>query len=147
MRPLLVGEANPYGGDPGFALYPSPRGCSGERLCRLVFQMDPDRYLEAFDRANLCPREWSLLQAQSRAAVLLVEARACGQTVVCLGAKVARVCASRFEPFAILPGTDLVPKRVILPHPSGLSRAWNVPGAYDRARAVLREAGVLPCSS
>ena len=28
---------------------------------------------------------------------------------------------------------------VVLPHPSGLSRAWNEAGAYERARALLRE--------
>lgn len=32
----------------------------------------------------------------------------------------------------------------VLSHPSGRNRAWNAPGTYERARAVLREAGVLP---
>lgn len=74
MKPLLVGEANPYGSDPAFALYPSPPGCSGDRLCRLVMGLDPDDYLERFERANLCPRRWSLAEARTRAADLLVGA-------------------------------------------------------------------------
>lgn len=144
MKPLLIGEANPYGSDPEFALYPAPRGCSGDRLCRLVMQLDPDDYLERFDRMNLCPREWDLLEARGRAALLLVDARARGAPVVLLGAKVTRACGSAFEPFTVLSGTDLVPTRAVLPHPSGLARAWGVPGAYERARTVLRAAGVLP---
>lgn len=106
-------------------------------------QLDPDDYLERFDRMNLCPREWDLLEARGRAALLLVDARARGAPVVLLGAKVTRACGSAFEPFTVLSGTDLVPTRAVLPHPSGLARAWGVPGAYERARAVLRAAGVL----
>ena len=30
---VLVGEQNPYGPDPEFALYPAPEGSSGHRLC------------------------------------------------------------------------------------------------------------------
>jgi hypothetical protein len=67
--------------------------------------------------------------------------------VVLLGAKVARVCAAAYVPFTVIARTGLCPLRVILPHPSGLSRAWHAPGAYDRARAVLREAGVLATRS
>ena len=144
MRPLLVGEANPYGSAPEFALYPSPRGCSGDRLCRLVLGLDPDDYLERFDRVNLCPREWHLPTANARAAELFVDARARGVPVVLLGAKVTRASGTAFEPFTIIAESWLCPLRVILPHPSGLSRAWGAPGAYERARAVLREAGVLP---
>lgn len=110
MRPLLVGEANPYGGDPSFALYPSPPWCSGERLCRLVLGLDPDEYLGRFDRQNLCPRSWHLPAARARAE----------------------------EPFTARDGL------VLLPHPSGLSRLWNAPGSFARAREVLRVAGVLP---
>lgn len=144
MRPLLVGEANPYGSDPSFALYPSPPGCAGDRLCRLVLQLDPDDYLSKFDRVNLCPRERSTAEARVRAADLLARARAGGSAVVLLGAKVARACGSAFDPFTVLERTPLHPLRVVLPHPSGLSRAWNEPGAYERARSVLRGVGVLP---
>lgn len=93
MKPLLVGEQNPYGADPKFALYPYPENSGGER-----------------------------------------------PAIVLLGAKVVRALNfTAYTPFLWIRATWLV----ILPHPSGLSRAWNEPGAYERARAVLREAGVL----
>ena len=142
-KPLLVGEANPYGSDPAFALYPSPPGCSGERLCRLILGLDPDDYLDRFDRVNLCPRAWDELEARSRAATLFVEAHARGVPIVLLGAKVTRASGTDFVPFTVLARTSLCPTRVVLPHPSGLARAWHAPGAYERARAVLRGAGVL----
>lgn len=143
MKPLLVGEANPYGGDPEFALYPSPPGCSGDRLCRLVMGLDPDDYIDRFDRVNLCPSAWELTEARSRAAHLLADARSRAAPVVLLGAKVARACGVAFDPFTVVAGDASRAVLVVLPHPSGLSRAWNVPGAYARARAVLREAGAL----
>lgn len=31
-KPILVGETNPYGGNPDYALYPDPPGSGGERL-------------------------------------------------------------------------------------------------------------------
>lgn len=34
-------------------------------------------------------------------------------------------------------------RAVVLPHPSGLCRAWHELGAYERARSVLRQAGAL----
>ena len=43
-----------------------------------------------------------------------------------------------FRPFEVF-GKN----RIVLPHPSGLNRMWGEPGAFDRARAVLREAGAL----
>ena len=50
MKPTLVGESNPYGGNDDYALYPAPNGCSGHRLCLLILGMDPEDYLEAFER-------------------------------------------------------------------------------------------------
>lgn len=71
---------------------------------------------------------------------------------VLLGAKVSSVFGwllnrEDFKPFTRHEETAYVRTRprsyIILPHPSGLSRAWNEPGAFERARGVLREAGVL----
>jgi hypothetical protein len=139
MKPLLVGESNPYGANPEFALYPAPRGCSGDRLCRLVLRMDPDAYLDAFERVNLCAGKWSMKAARARAGELLAS-RAAGVTVL-LGARVCNAFGLAFVPFSVVPGGDQVV--AILPHPSGLSRAWNEPGAYDRARSVLISAGAI----
>lgn len=155
MKPLLVGEANPYGGDPYFALYPEPNGCAGHRLCKLIMQLDCAEYLERFDRVNLCDRKWSVREARRKADDVSRDERA----YVLFGAKVAGTFAwllgrDDFKPFTYhvererhhaccdCTGKD-IRTYVILPHPSGLSRAWNEPGAFDRARAVLREVGVL----
>lgn len=158
MKPLLVGEANPYGGDPEFALYPSPPGCAGDRLCRLVMALDSDDYLARFDRANLCARSWKLTEARSRAAVLGDEYL--DVPIVLLGAKVCLAFGVAFKPFSVVDAINLIqrsdvsgtpeapigwtPQYVILPHPSGLSRSWSVSGSYERARRLLRESGVLP---
>lgn len=153
MKPLLVGETNPYQADPRFAqlyaLYPDPPGCAGWRLCKLIMQLEPDDYLARFDRVNLCDGKWGMREARGRAVEIRSGER---RPVVLLGAKVCSAFAELFEPFrakrSVLRDdnyTTVLDDRtiVILPHPSGLSRAWNEPGAFERARAVLREAGVL----
>ena len=154
VKPLLVGEANPYGGDPEFTLYPSPPGCSGDRLCRLVLGLDPDDYMGRFDRVNLCPRAWKIRDARIRADAIRKERRS--SPTILLGAKVCAAFDVSFKPFSMVGDSNVrgrphderetgrVPVFVVLPHPSGLSRAWNAPGSYERARELLREARVLP---
>jgi hypothetical protein len=134
-----VGEANPYGGDPEYALWPAPRGCAGDRLCRLVLQMGEEEYLDRFERVNLCPTAWSIRAARDRASQLL-ESR--DSAVVLLGARVCDAFRVAFRPFSLTQSPSR-PTLVVLPHPSGLSRLWNEPGAYARARQVLREAGAV----
>lgn len=137
-RVLLLGEQNPYGGDPSFALYPAPDGCSGHRLCRLVLGLSRSEYLERFDRRNVLerPGKWNAREARVAASRVLGAHR----RVVALGAKVAAALGLPTEPFRshnlLLHGEE---ERylVVLPHPSGLSRAWNVPGAYERARRMV----------
>lgn len=160
MKPLLVGEANPYGADPEYALYPLPERASGDRLCRLVMGLRRVEYLQRFDRVNLCPQRWSAPQSRDNAIDILRSQRL---RIVLLGAKVCGAFGLAYEPFSAhaspLGGTrilervppdenvkvDLGPTRVvvILPHPSGLCRAWNEPGAFEKARKTLVWAGVL----
>lgn len=129
-KPLLVGEQNPYGGDPQFALYPAPEGCSGHRLCCLVLKMRRTDYLREFERVNLCDGGWNMREARVRARKL----RAWGAPVVLLGAKVARAFEFHpFRPFTVLDDG----KVLVLPHPSGLCRTWNESGAFERARALV----------
>jgi hypothetical protein len=137
MKPLLVGEANPYGGDPYYALYPAPEGCAGWRLCTKVMGLSITEYLSRFERVNLCHRDWKMKEARQRANQLRDEQIGTGRTIVMCGAKVTRAFMYPYVPF------DWHGNYVCLPHPSGLSRAWNEPGAHERARDVLREAGVL----
>lgn len=143
-KPLLVGESNPYGPDPAFALYPLPESSAAGRLCSRVMGLSRGRYLRSFDRANLCAGEWSMREARSRARDLLSVPRS---LYVLCGAKVARAFGVDYEPLSrIGVGGLLIPTATLLviPHPSGLCRFWNEPGAFERARAFLRENGVLP---
>lgn len=136
MKPYLVGETNPVHPDPCFALYPEPKGCSGYRLCHLVLQLQPAVYLRDFERRDLLVGKWSLPRAREAAFKLAEEIG--DAKVVLLGAKVCAAFRLDFEPFTIVRG-----KAVILPHPSGLCRIWHQPGSFERAREVLRRAGVL----
>lgn len=159
MKPLIVGESNPYQRDEEsamrYAMYPEPRGCSGWRLCRVIMGIDERQYLRAFDRIDLCHPTWSIVAAR-RHAGKLVSARQSSDVIVLCGAKVASAFGVPYKPFEIYDGGKLfavfstehdtlnLPRFVVLPHPSGLNRAWHQPGAVQRARSVLREVGALP---
>jgi len=139
---VLVGEANPYGGRPGMALFPKPAGSSGDRLCRLVLGVDVRTYVRVFRRVNLCRRTWRLAEAREQAAKVGLEALRAGRMpMVLLGARVAQAFRVPYAPFAegvwFAQGEAISVPYVSLPHPSGLCRAWNEPGAYERARAAV----------
>lgn len=135
MKPLLIGEANPYGADPYFALYPYPKNASGDRLCRLIMKMTPAQYLRDFDRINLCPTKWSAPVARERAQAIL---KSDMEDLVLFGAKVSNAFGLPYEPFKFFSNDDgSGPSIAILPHPSGLNRIWNEPDAYDRAHLAL----------
>lgn len=155
QKPLLVGEANPYGLDPRMALYPRPERASGHRLATLIMGMRETKYLASFERRNLCPQKWSMKIARENAAQIRAGAH---DKIVLLGAKVCTAFDLPFVPFDVSVATSgsthgemfSTPRPpagartiVILPHPSGLNRIWNEPGAIDRARAALREAAIL----
>lgn len=136
QRVVLVGEMNPYQDRPDFDLYDLPVRASGHRLRTLVLDVPRVDYYRRFVMRNLCVERWSAPAARKRAAEL---AEACPtQTFVLLGKKVR-------DAFGIYSAKDFdVIQRertvVLLPHPSGLCRAWNEPGAVRRAQAVLVEA-------
>ena len=133
--PLLLGESNPYGADPGFALYPEPRRASGNRLRRILGLSD-EEYLAAFDRANLLdgPR-WSAPRARE-AALALGAGRPERTPFILLGAKVAAAFGLRFRPFS---RAAVVRRLLVLPHPSGRSSGWRAPEAPERAREAVAE--------
>lgn len=135
-RPMLVGEDNPYGGDPHFALYPAPDGCAGHRLCCVILGMRRADYLREFARTNLCVGRWSMREARDRA---IDELRVHRGPLILLGARVARAFEfDPWRPFTLADGG----KTLLLPHPSGRCRLWNVDGAAARARAMV--AGACP---
>lgn len=139
LNPLLVGEANPYGDEPRHALFPYPEHSAGGRLCRLVLQLETGAYMRLFDRANLCPTsKWSVRTARATAQAIEALRWTEPRPLVLLGRKVV----AAFEPWggqAPAPFTVYhgVRDYYVLPHPSGLCREWNVPGAFERARALL----------
>ncbi len=146
---LLVGEANPYDADPGLALWPAPRNAAGYRLQKKILQLDPMTYYGTW-RTNLCPSSWDRVQARYRVVQLLHADEPPWSTVVCLGRKVSDAFAVIMDvglstwswyPLFLrrLDETERVIKVVSIPHPSGLSRAYNDPAAAARARELLRE--------
>jgi len=128
-KPLLVGELNPYGADPEFALYPAPDGCSGHRLCCLILGMQRRAYLDSFDRVNLCSDKWSLKQARQAAYDLFSPQPE--RRFILLGSKVCSAFGVDFKPFV------RSEEFLILPHPSGLCRLWNEVNAVAMARAAV----------
>ena len=139
MKPLLVGELNPYGDDDRFALYPDPDHASGARLMR-IFNMVPREYLATFDRTNLCARRWDKTAAREAAERIMRERH----VIVACGSKVATAFVGKFVAYEITycgqyraGGGNLI---VTIPHPSGLNRLWNDPTAAARARAAVEMA-------
>lgn len=142
-RVWLIGEQNPYGSDPKYALYPLPPHAAGGRLAR-VLGLDDRAYLRAFVRRNLLTADkWSVPAARAAANQILVEHPAHDKLVL-LGARVAaafglpfreHICEVRRE----LVGTTAPQVRdvLVVPHPSGLSRAWNDPTTAPRVRAAV----------
>jgi len=139
---MLVGEDNPYGADPEFALYPAPRGCSGHRLMQIL-GLPEDEYL-GLHRRNLCDGAWSMRAARLRVAAIALDRAAPWRVVVMLGRKVATAFAyeDAFFTRGIEPMTaawDRPIWLVSLPHPSGRNTIWNRPEPRERAREMLRD--------
>lgn len=155
---VIVGESNPYGSSPEFALYCWPESSSRHRL-RRILSVPEERYL-AFRRVNLCSGPWHRATATQDAArlydgliawtdppeaiVLLLGVRvsaAFGAVTVASRAGIARPRPlDRWEA-----GTDATGRAcwVSLPHPSGLCRAWGAGmwrtgGTVQRTRDLLR---------
>ncbi len=104
--------------------------------------------MTGFDRVNLCRDKWSTRAAREAAIAIMRDRTA---PIVLLGAKVTAAFMMPFQPFThtTLDLPDGGPRWlrrtfVVLPHPSGLNRIWQTHNAFERAREVLREAGVLP---
>lgn len=136
-RVLLVGEDNPRSIQPEHALYPHDRTAAGWRLADIL-GLHRETYLRLW-RTNLCTPSWAPTQARERARFLGELSQ--WRVVVMLGRKVAtafaRAGAPRLEQWETRGCGDKL--YVALPHPSGLSRAWNDPAARHRARAVMHD--------
>ena len=139
-----MGELNPLGVDPRYALYDLPERSSGYRLRTLVMGVRRTTY-NRIKKLNLCTGEWSVPAARDRAWDVEVENP--GSVLVLLGRRVwAAFGAEEFahvvgrsEPFTLRHDSSGLNRYLLLPHPSGLNREWNDPASVDRARALLRE--------
>jgi hypothetical protein len=137
VKPLLVGEQNPYGPDPEFALYPQPRGCAGWRLCHTILGMTAAEYLRIFDRMNLCNDPWRAWDAEAKVGELLLTPA----PKILLGAKVSWAFDVPFSPFeqTWFPSKGGRGPLLVLPHPSGRCRIWNERGSVAKARKAVLE--------
>lgn len=155
-RVVVVGERNPYGGDPAMALVNYPTGCAGYNLWRIL-GLPEERYL-ALSRLNLCAGPWDRGIATTAAAATYarlpdpdVTLVALQPIVLLLGARVAdafRQITIRPEPGGRLApgglgelqeGADAggLARWIRLPHPSGLCRSWG-PGMWSAGGSVER---------
>jgi hypothetical protein len=141
MRPLLVGEANPYSPNPRLALYPYPPHSAGACLRRLL-GMTHHEYMAAFDRVNLFthpPAKWSALSA--REAALEVQRKRDNEVVILLGRRVAKAFDFDLEWWShqefgrARDGKSVT--LVLAPHPSGRCREWNNPRSCVRLRKIV----------
>lgn len=151
VRPLLVGEDNPYSLDPNMALYPYPERSAGWRLATEILGLHRATYLEIFERINLCSGKWSARQARLAAqAIARVRAMAPSAVTILCGAKVA--AAFGLEPatadhlvraYRFGPGEHMLQGGyVVLPHPSFRCRLWNDDAVIYQVREGL--ARLLP---
>lgn len=144
-RVLVVGERNPLSADPRYALYHEPAGSAGHRLQSVIFGLSPRRSYLPLWRTNLCLGEWDTSMAASRALTLLGDPEPPWSVLVGLGVRVSERlrAAAGLRELELFSVAHLVDRGygssvVSIPHPSGLSRAWNRPGSVERARALLR---------
>jgi hypothetical protein len=142
VRVWLIGENNPYGPDPRFALYCEPPHSAGGRLRRLVLAMTERDYLRSFERRNLLSQDrWSVPAARKAAADLRAQMTE-DDRVILFGRRVFDAWTAplgwKWRPFEAYLMDPLSREQILaLPHPSGLSRAWNEEGAFARARLVV----------
>lgn len=143
-RVLVVGELNPFGADPKFALFHRPRQSSGNRL-RCILGLNDFQYMKMLDKVNLCTGRWSQSSAGESASEILDKLELCKyEVVILLGAKVrkafGKAAPTKFFSSRSLPLSEV--KMVSIPHPSGRCRVWNEANSWKRARDVVK--GVAP---
>jgi hypothetical protein len=120
---LLVGMNNPYSDDPRRALFPSPVGCTGWRIWKMLNARTGARrgqYLQAFHRINLITSgNWHDGDAARNWRSIEEEVYARYDTVVLFGKAVQRAVG-------ISCGDVMITRSLIcVPHPSGLNRWYN----------------------
>lgn len=131
MNPTLVivGELNPYGSEPRYALHDLPVNAAGHRLRDKVLGLGRLSYFR-IPRFNLCTGKWAARDAAAEATRL--QALHPEAMFLLLGRKVATAFGLKdAELFST------VGRFVVIPHPSGRCREWNDPTAFQRARGLV----------
>ncbi len=129
---LCVGEMNPYGADPYFALYYLPRTASGNNLRRILGLSD-EAYMTYCARTNLCRGRWDLSKAREEAARLTLADPV--PVFLLLGVRVR----DAFNGPAAFGVSSVCGKTLVgLPHPSRRCRVWYDEAQIVRARGLLR---------
>jgi hypothetical protein len=144
IKPILIGMNNPISQAPEHALYPLPEGCSGNRLWKMLNEVDPRAtmwaYKTVFRRTNLVVGPFNTTAARHRAAEMMETQFGGARSVVLLGRQVSAAFG--------LPG-DLPPASQIpyvsaagmdfyyLPHPSGRNLWYNQEANRRAAGEVL----------
>lgn len=131
MRVILVGELNPFGSDPRYALYHEPEHASGGRLRRILGLSV--RTYAGLAKRNLCVWKWSMRAAKTAADKLVAEDWDC---IVMLGARVR----AAFHLTAKCPAFARYARFVSLPHPSGRNLIWNDPRTISMTREIMMNA-------
>ena len=141
---LLVGELNPYGSDPRYALYHEPKRAAGYQLQHKIFGIEARRWYLPMWRVNLCVGDWDGRDATRKARELAAPG-APWTTIVMLGVKVAKAFehATGAAPAPFCDSMqDGHPTLLSLPHPSLRNTTWTNPNAIALARSSLRS--VIP---
>ena len=138
-KPILMGMNNPLSRRPEHALYPSPPGCTGHRIWKMLSARTgatEEQYLAAFDRRNLQnARLWTATDAWAAAEAMLPQLR--GRLVVLLGVEVRK--AFGVPPLLVHPQTLHGVTWRQLPHPSGRCHWYNAPRNKRVAELLLAE--------
>lgn len=147
-RPLVVGlaPASPE----HVTLQAFDRTRSGARLAALM-DLAPEQLVETVDTVNLSGdylENWQLVRVRQWREMAEERIDPAGRVVVCCGPTVAEALGAD-RSWAGWGGATVVGDgegaflAVVIPHPSGLSRAWNEHGVSDRCRYALRIARTL----
>lgn len=144
MKPIILGMNNPISSDPAHALYPSPEGCTGHRLWRMLNARtgcSRSEYLEAFERRNLISQKTWPNMGLARAAASEFLRELCSRTepltVLVLGAeprdalRLPRVLVKPVEMYGVT--------WRLVPHPSGRNLWYNVKGNRETVELLLEE--------
>lgn len=136
LKPVLVGETNPYSADLRDALAPYPRGSTGEKIYKLLrsrVDLTPDQYMKAFHRVNF--QDAGLESSE------LVRTLPMQSTVILFGRRSLDFIRQSVD----LPICLLHPQSMSgrtwrqFPHPSGLNRFYNDPTMREILAILLED--------